>query len=108
MSISAPFILRPVTTSLLMAAVVLLGLLGYRMLPVSSLPTVDFPTVQVTTQLPGASSDVIASSVTAPLERQLGQIAGLTSMISTSSFGVSTIALQFSLSRNIDAAAQDV
>ncbi|HYG91471.1 MAG TPA: multidrug efflux RND transporter permease subunit [Azospirillum sp.] len=108
MNISAPFIRRPVATSLLMVAVVLLGLLGYRLLPVSSLPTVDFPTVQVTTQLPGASPDVIASSVTAPLERQLGQIAGLSSMISTSSFGVSTIALQFSLARNIDAAAQDV
>ncbi|WP_448188033.1 multidrug efflux RND transporter permease subunit [Azospirillum sp. sgz301742] len=108
MNISEPFIRRPVATSLLMVAVLLLGALGYRMLPVSSLPTVDFPTVQVTTQLPGASPDVIASSVTAPLERQLGQIAGLSSMISTSSFGVSTIALQFSLARNIDAAAQDV
>ncbi|WP_448207738.1 multidrug efflux RND transporter permease subunit [Azospirillum sp. sgz302134] len=108
MDISSPFIRRPVATSLLMVAVVLLGMLGYRMLPVSSLPTVDFPTVQITTQLPGASPEVIASSVTAPLERQLGQIAGISSMISTSSFGVSTITLQFSLSRNIDAAAQDV
>ncbi len=108
MNISAPFIQRPVATSLLMVALVLLGLLGYRLMPVSSLPTVDFPTVQVTAQYPGASPDVMASSVTAPLERQLGQIAGLSSMISTSSFGVSTIALQFSLARNIDAAAQDV
>jgi multidrug efflux pump len=108
MNISAPFILRPVATSLLMAAVILLGLLGYGALPVSSLPTVDFPTVQVTTQLPGASPEVMASSVTAPLERQFGQIAGLSSMISTSSFGLSTITLQFTLSRNIDAAAQDV
>ncbi|MCG5242835.1 multidrug efflux RND transporter permease subunit [Azospirillum doebereinerae] len=108
MNISAPFILRPVATGLLMAAVVLLGLLGYSTLPISSLPTVDFPTVRVTTQLPGAAPDVIASSVTAPLERQLGQIAGISSMISTSSFGLSSITLQFNLSRNIDAASQDV
>ncbi len=108
MNLSAPFILRPVATGLLMVAVVLLGLLGYSALPISSLPTVDFPTVRVTTQLPGAAPEVIASSVTAPLERQLGQIAGISSMISTSSFGLSTITLQFSLSRNIDAASQDV
>jgi multidrug efflux pump len=108
MNLSAPFILRPVATGLLMVAVVLLGLLGYGSLPISSLPTVDFPTVRVTTQLPGAAPEVIASSVTAPLERQLGQIAGISSMISTSSFGLSTITLQFSLSRNIDAASQDV
>jgi hydrophobe/amphiphile efflux-1 (HAE1) family protein len=108
MNLSAPFILRPVATGLLMVAVVLLGLLGYGALPISSLPTVDFPTVRVTTQLPGAAPEVIASSVTAPLERQLGQIAGISSMISTSSFGLSTITLQFSLSRNIDAASQDV
>ncbi|SMH33244.1 multidrug efflux RND transporter permease subunit [Azospirillum agricola] len=108
MNISAPFILRPVATGLLMAAVVLLGLLGYSALPISSLPTVDFPTVRVTTQLPGAAPDVIASSVTAPLERQLGQIAGISSMISTSSFGLSSITLQFNLSRDIDAASQDV
>ncbi len=108
MNISAPFILRPVATGLLMMAVVLLGLLGYSALPISSLPTVDFPTVRVTTQLPGAAPDVIASSVTAPLERQLGQIAGIASMISTSSFGLSSITLQFNLSRDIDAASQDV
>ncbi len=108
MNLSAPFILRPVATGLLMMAVVLLGLLGYSALPISSLPTVDFPTVRVTTQLPGASPEVIASSVTAPLERQLGQIAGIGSMISTSSFGLSTITLQFNLTRDIDAAAQDV
>ncbi|MFD1627417.1 multidrug efflux RND transporter permease subunit [Azospirillum griseum] len=108
MNLSAPFILRPVATGLLMMAVVLLGLLGYSALPISSLPTVDFPTVRVTTQLPGASPEVIASSVTAPLERQLGQIAGIASMISTSSFGLSTITLQFNLTRNIDAASQDV
>ena len=108
MNISAPFILRPVATGLLMLAVVLLGLLGYGALPISSLPTVDFPTVRVTTQLPGAAPDVMASSVTAPLERQLGQIAGISSMISTSSFGLSVITLQFDLSRDIDAASQDV
>ncbi|WP_372400146.1 multidrug efflux RND transporter permease subunit [Azospirillum sp. HJ39] len=108
MNISAPFILRPVATGLLMLAVVLLGLLGYSALPISSLPTVDFPTVRVTTQLPGAAPDVMASSVTAPLERQLGQIAGISSMISTSSFGLSVITLQFDLTRDIDAASQDV
>jgi len=108
MNISAPFILRPVATGLLMLAVVLLGLLGYSTLPISSLPTVDFPTVRVTTQLPGAAPDVMASSVTAPLERQLGQIAGISSMVSTSSFGLSVITLQFDLTRDIDAASQDV
>jgi multidrug efflux pump len=107
-SVSAPFIHRPIASSLLTVAVLLLGLLGYRMLPISALPQVDFPTIQVQTQLPGASPDVMASSVTTPLERQFGQIASLGSMTSTSSFGVSTITLQFVLDRDIDAAAQDV
>ncbi|OIQ95651.1 multidrug resistance protein MdtB [mine drainage metagenome] len=108
MNVSEIFIRRPIATSLLMAGVVLLGLLGYFMLPISALPSVDFPTIQVTTQLPGASPEVIASSITTPLEQQFGQISGLTSMNSISSFGVSTITLQFSLERSIDSASQDV
>jgi multidrug efflux pump len=108
MNISEPFIRRPVATSLLMAGVILLGLLGYKLLPISALPTVDFPTIQVTTQYPGASADVMVSSITTPLERQFGQISGLASMNSTSSFGTSTITLQFVLDRPIDVAAQDV
>jgi hydrophobe/amphiphile efflux-1 (HAE1) family protein len=107
-NISEPFIRRPVATSLLMAGVILLGLLGYKLLPISALPTVDFPTIQVTTQYPGASADVMVSSITTPLERQFGQISGLASMNSTSSFGTSTITLQFVLDRPIDVAAQDV
>jgi multidrug efflux pump len=107
-SISEPFIRRPVATSLMMAGVILLGVLGYKLLPISALPTVDFPTIEVTTYYPGASADVMVSSITTPLERQFGQISGLASMNSTSSFGVSTITLQFVLDRPIDVAAQDV
>ncbi len=91
-----------------MVGVVLMGLLGYLLLPISALPPVDFPTIQVTAQYPGASPDVMASSVTTPLERQFGQISGLAQMTSQSSFGTSTIILQFNLNRDIDAAAQDV
>ena len=108
MSVSEPFIRRPIATSLLGIALMIGGALGYWALPVSALPQVDFPTVQVTTQLPGASPDVIASLITAPLERQLGQIPSLSSMQSTSSFGVSQISLQFDLNRDIDGATQDV
>jgi multidrug efflux pump len=108
MSVSEPFIRRPIATSLLGVALLIGGVLGYWALPVSALPQVDFPTVQVTTQLPGASPDVIASLITAPLERQLGQIPSLSSMQSTSSFGVSQISLQFDLNRDIDGATQDV
>ncbi|MGD9844192.1 MAG: multidrug efflux RND transporter permease subunit [Variibacter sp.] len=108
MSVSAPFIQRPVATSLLGVALLLGGLLGYWWLPVSALPQVDFPTIQVTTQLPGASPDTIASLVTAPLERQFGQVPALSTMTSSSSFGVSQITLQFDLNRDIDGAAQDV
>jgi multidrug efflux pump len=108
MSVSEPFIRRPIATSLLGIALLIGGALGYFALPVSALPQVDFPTVQVTTQLPGASPDVIASLITAPLERQLGQIPSLSSMTSTSSFGVSQISLQFDLNRDIDGATQDV
>ncbi len=108
MSVSEPFIRRPIATSLLGIALLIGGALGYWALPVSALPQVDFPTVQVTTQLPGASPDVIASLITAPLERQLGQIPSLSAMQSTSSFGVSQISLQFDLNRDIDGATQDV
>ena len=106
--ISAPFILRPVATILLTVAVVMLGLLGYRLLPVAALPDVDFPTIQVVTSYPGASPDVVETSVTAPLEHHFGEISGLTNMSSISSYGTSQITLTFDLSRNIDAAAQDV
>jgi multidrug efflux pump len=107
-SVSTPFIQRPVATSLLGVAVMLGGLLGYWLLPVASLPQVDFPTIQVTSQLPGGSPDTVSSLVTAPLERQFGQIPSLASMISASSFGISQITLQFDLNRDIDGAAQDV
>ena len=108
MNISEPFIKRPIATSLLMVALVLVGLLGYRSLPVSALPTVDFPTIQVTSQYPGADPEVMASLVTAPLEKQFGQISGLSSMNSISSLGTSVITLQFVLGKNIDQASQDV
>ena len=108
MSVSSPFIHRPIATSLLGVAVMLGGLLGYLWLPVSALPQVDFPTIQVTTQLPGANPDTIAALVTSPLEGQLGKIPSLQSMTSSSSFGISRVTLQFDLSRDIDAAAQDV
>ncbi|MGH8686349.1 MAG: efflux RND transporter permease subunit [Burkholderiales bacterium] len=108
MSVSGPFIKRPIATTLLALAVMLGGWLGYWWLPVSSLPQVDFPTIQVTTQLPGANPETMGNLVTAPLERQLGQISALTSMTSSSSFGISQITLQFALDRDIDAAAQDV
>ena len=108
MNLSRPFILRPIATTLLVAATVLLGIIGYALLPVAALPEVDFPTIQVVTGYPGASPEVMATSVTAPLEHFFGQIAGLTSMNSSSSEGVSQITLQFNLSRRIDSAAQDV
>jgi multidrug efflux pump len=108
MAVSTPFIRRPIATSLLGLAVMLGGSLGYWLLPVSSLPQVDFPTVQVTTQLPGASPDTVAALITAPLERQFGQIPSLATMTSSSSFGISQITLQFDLGRDIDGAAQDI
>jgi multidrug efflux pump len=108
MSVSGPFIRRPVATSLLGVAALLTGALGYWLLPVSALPPVDFPTIEVTTQLPGASPDTTASLLTASLERQFGLIPSLTSMVSTSAYGISQITLQFDLNRDIDAAAQDV
>ena len=108
MSVSRPFIERPIATSLLALATILGGILGYFALPISSLPQVDFPTVEVTTELPGASPETMSTLVTASLERQFGQIQSLASMSSTSSFGLSRITLQFNLDRDIDAAAQDV
>src|SRR6187401_2921587 len=108
MSPSRPFILRPVATSLLMAAILLAGIIAYRQLPVSALPEVDYPTIQVITFYPGASPDVMASSVTAPLERQFGQMPGLAQMMSTSSDGSSVITLQFALELSLDVAEQEV
>ncbi len=108
MNVSALFIYRPVATFLLAIAVLLGGFLGYSYLAVSALPQVDFPTIQVTTQLPGANPDTMAELVTAPLERQLGQIPSLQTMTSSSAFGLSSVTLQFELNRDIDGAAQDV
>jgi len=108
MSPSAPFIQRPVATALFMLAIVLAGLLGYRFLPLSALPQVDFPTIQVRTLYPGASPEVMGRTVTAPLERQFGQMSGLQRMSSTSAAGVSIITLQFSLGQTLDVAEQEV
>jgi multidrug efflux pump len=108
MNPSRPFILRPIATSLLMAAILLIGIVAYKQLPVSALPEVDYPTMQVVTFYPGASPTVTASAITAPLERQLGEVPGLNQMLSTSSQGASVITLQFVLSLNIDVAEQEV
>ncbi len=108
MSISSPFIRRPVATTLLTVALALLGAIAYQFLPVSPLPQVEFPTIQVSAGLPGASPETMASSVATPLERQFGRIAGITEMTSASALGSTSITLQFDLSRNIDAAARDV
>src|SRR3954463_8603998 len=108
MNPSRIFILRPVATTLLMVAVLLAGIVAYRVLPLSALPEVDYPTIQVVTLYPGASPDVMASSVTAPLERQFGQMPGLNQMSSTSSGGASVITLQFSLTLSLDIAEQEV
>jgi len=108
LSPSSPFILRPVATSLLMAAILLVGIVCYTQLPVSALPQVDYPTIQVLTFYPGASPDVVATTVTAPLERQFGQLQGLSQMTSSSSGGSSVVVLQFNLSLNIDIAEEEV
>ena len=108
MNPSRIFILRPVATSLLMVAIMLVGIIAYKLLPISSLPEVDYPTIQVATLYPGGSPDVMTSSVTAPLERQFGQMPGLTQMSSTSSGGASVIVLQFSLDISLDVAEQEV
>jgi multidrug efflux pump len=108
MSISSPFIHRPIATTLLTVAIALAGMIAFKFLPVSPLPQVEFPTISVSAGLPGASPDTMASSVATPLERQFGRIAGVTEMTSTSSLGSTNVTLQFDLNRNIDAAARDV
>jgi len=108
MSLSEPFIRRPVATTLLTLAVAIAGAVGFTVLPVSPLPQVDFPTISVSASLPGASAEIMASSVATPLERQFGHIAGITEMTSSSSLGGTSVTLQFDLSRNIDGAARDV
>src|SRR5476651_762688 len=102
MSISAPFIARPVATTLLTIGVILAGTVAFQLLPVAPLPQVDFPTINVQASLPGASPETMASTVATPLERALGRIAGITEMTSTSSLGTTRIVLQFDLDRNID------
>src|SRR6266581_3892891 len=108
MNLSSPFIHRPVATTLLTVAIAIAGAIAFTVLPVSPLPQVDFPTISVNAGLPGASPEIMASSVATPLERQFGHIAGLTEMTSSSSLGSSSITLQFDLNRDIDAAARDV
>src|SRR5271167_4690808 len=106
--ISGPFIRRPVATTLLMAAVLLVGLVAFPSLPVAPLPQVDFPTIAVSASLPGASPETMATSVAQPLERQIAQIPGVSQMTSTSALGATAITVQFDLNRNIDAAANDI
>src|SRR5579885_3419050 len=108
MSLSAPFIHRPVGTALLTAGLALAGIIAYRLLPVAPLPEVEFPTISVSASLPGASPETMASAVATPLERQFGRIAGVTEMTSSSGLGSTSIVLQFDLNRNINAAARDV
>src|SRR5712691_10359782 len=108
MNLSALFIKRPVTTTLIMLGLLVFGVMAYRLLPVSDLPIIDFPTIQVNANLPGASPETMASAVALPLEKQFSTIAGLTAINSTSTQGSTNVTLQFDLSRNIDAAAQDV
>src|ERR1700728_4770681 len=108
MNPSRPFILRPVATSLLMVAILLAGFVAFRFLPLSALPEVDYPTIQVQTFYPGAGPEVMTSSVTAPLERQFGQMPGLREMSSISSAGASVLTLQFNLSLSLDVAEQEV
>jgi len=108
MNISAPFIKRPVATALLTIGIVLAGLIAMRTLPVAPLPQVDFPTIMVSSSLPGASPETMATSVAAPLERQFAHIAGITEMTSASGLGSTAITMQFELNRNIDGAARDV
>src|SRR6476469_4746455 len=108
MSITDLFIRRPVMTALVMIGIVLFGIAGYRALPVSDLPNVDFPTIQVNASLPGASPETMATAVATPLERQFATVAGIDSMTSSSGIGSTSITIQFTLDRSIDAAAQDV
>ena len=108
MNVSEPFIRRPVATTLMLAAMALSGAVAFRLLPVSPLPQVDFPTIMVSASLPGASPETMASSVATPLERQFGRIAAVTEMTSSSSLGSTSVTLQFDLNRDINAAARDV
>src|ERR1700743_2216343 len=108
MTVPELFIRRPVMTTLVMAGILLFGIIAYRVLPVSDLPSVDYPTIQVSANLPGASADTMAAAVATPLEKQFSPIAGVDSMSSVSALGLTQITIQFSLSRNIDAAGQDV
>ena len=108
MNIAEPFIRRPIMTTLVMTAILIFGVIAYRSLAVSDLPTIDYPTIDVGASLPGANPDTMASAIATPLEKQFSTIAGLNSMTSTSRQGSTDITLQFDLSRNIDAAAQDV
>ena len=108
MNVSAPFNHRPVATTLLTVAIAIAGAIAFNFLPVSPLPQVDFPTISVNASLPGASAEIMASSVATPLERQFGHIAGVTEMTSTSGLGTSSVTIQFDLTRNIDGAARDV
>ena len=107
-SISAPFIKYPVATSLIMIGVLFVGLIAFNNLPVAPLPQIDFPTIQVTANFPGASPETMASNVAQPLERQFAQIPGVAQTTSTSALGVTTVVVQFDLNRNIDAAANDI
>src|SRR5262245_15939162 len=108
MNLSEPFIRRPIATALLMAAVAFVGIAAFPFLPVASLPQIDFPTIQVTATLAGASAETMATSVAAPLERQFAQISGITQMTSLSTLGATQVAIQFDLNKSIDSAAQDV
>src|ERR1700678_1218011 len=108
MSISEPFIRKPIATTLLTVAIALAGSLAFYFLPVSPLPQVDFPTISVGASLPGASPEIVASSIATPLERQFGRIAGVTQMTSSSTLGTTSITLQFDYSRDVDGAARDV
>jgi multidrug efflux pump subunit AcrB len=108
MHLSAPFIKRPVATTLLSLALLMAGSVAYSVLPVASLPDVDFPVIGVNAGLPGASPETMASSVAAPLERQFGRVAGINQMTSSSTLGSTSVVLQFDINRNIDAAARDV
>jgi multidrug efflux pump len=108
MNLSTPFIHRPVATTLLTVAIALAGIIAFLVLPIAALPQIDYPTISVQASLPGASPEIMASSVATPLERQFGRIAGITEMSSSSYLGSTSIALQFDLNRNIDGAARDV
>src|SRR5580765_876799 len=108
MNLSSLFVRRPIATTLVMAGILIFGIVGYRVLPVNDLPTVDFPVISVSASLPGASPETMASAVATPLEKQFSTISGVEQMTSTSGLGSTTVTLQFGLERNIDAAAQDV